>query len=240
MGCSSSTPYGAQQFLTACEKCDEGVISSMLMDPALDINQTDQQGAGALVKVCLSSNCSSRLLAMLLKHEGINVNLCDQSGRGALDYSCRFGRAELVSVLVQDERLEINHKNKGGGTALHVASQQGFPEVVKLLLAHPDVGVNLTTNDGATALFIAAERGRKEVVSLLLSDAKVDVNLAMPWKLQGATVEATPLFAATFQEETEIADLLRAHPGVELPRYSMMGTAKGHPGSKDEHMEMAI
>ena len=75
---------------------------------------------------------------------------------------------------------------------------------------------------------------------LLLANPDVDVNLAMPWKLQGATVEATPLFAATFQEETEVVELLMNHPRVDVPRYSQVERAKGSTDTKEELMEMAI
>ena len=75
---------------------------------------------------------------------------------------------------------------------------------------------------------------------LLLANPDVDVNLAMPWKLQGATVEATPLFAATFQEESEVVELLMNHPRVDIPRYSQVEHAKGSTDTKEELMEMAI
>ena len=55
-------------------------------------------------------------------------------------------------------------------------------------------------------------------------------------------VEASPLFAATFQQHQDVVDLLLAHPGIQVPRHSQLSYARasGEQDSMDSAEQGAV
>ncbi len=100
-----------------------------------------------------------------------------------------------------------DYTDEAGNSLLSIAAVNGRAETVRMLL---EAGADIYRSDrgGRTPLIKAALEGRTETVRILLEHAKTVSSRTSP--------SVTALMAANALElkgNTEIADLLRSHPG---------------------------
>ena len=190
---SSVSPMARGGFTAFLFTAREGDIDSAkaMLDGGVDINQTDVDGATALVVSIMNKKYT---FAKFLLDRGANPNLADDKGRAALyaavdmrneDYSALPSRKaedplpsiEIVKALLDhgaNPNLQLTKNLPGrsgmdtgdvtldaGTTPLMRAARSGDTEVMRILLAK-GADPKLTTKEGNTALMFAAGVGYRD------------------------------------------------------------------------------
>jgi len=190
---SSVSPMARGGFTAFLFTAREGDIESAkaMLDGGVDINQTDVDGATALVVAIMNKKYT---FAKFLLDRGANPNLADDKGRAALyaavdmrneDYSTLPNRKEddpipsleivkalldrganlnmaLTKSLPGRSGMDSGDTSLGEGTTpLMRAAFSGDATVMRILLAK-GADPKLTTKDGTTALMIAAGVGYRD------------------------------------------------------------------------------
>ena len=88
----------------------EGVISFMVDDPDVDVNETDGAGLSPLQWAAAFNRMKS---AYCLIKSGAEVNFQDKNKMTALHYAAQNGDFEMTKLLVE-EGAQVSLKNKDG------------------------------------------------------------------------------------------------------------------------------
>lgn len=151
-------------------------------------------------------------LRSLLDKDHLLLYVRDEEGKTPLHWATGRGQLEAMRLLLDVYHVEVNVRNQNGGTALHVAASQAQPDAARLLLEH-GAEVNARTKNAATPLHFASFKGKKrghiEVARILLEN-NADPNARMQ---NGAT----PLSMALYNNNAEIANLLREFGAQDMP-----------------------
>ena len=125
--------------------------------------------------------------------------------------SCVKARCKL------DFTIDVKHINRllNRKTAIMLVAEYGLVDVLRLILSVPDIDVNAhDTSIGFTALLFATREGQGEALQLLLADARTDVNAK-------SDSGDTALTIALMSKKEHIAELLLAHPAIEIDMRSV-------------------
>lgn len=187
--------------------------------------------------------------ADLLISRGARVGVKRREGVTALNLAAENNRVSMANYLISKGAVVNEAGGDGEETPLHVASRHGYQRMAALLLSK---GAKIDTTGGhdecLTALQMAIRGGQEGMVRLLLSKGATlsgcDMGMtplhtaAMAGRTRiarmliaaGARVNAkdvsgeTPLHDALSHGQTETADLLRRHGGIDAgARYNHSG-----------------
>ena len=204
-------------------------LKKLLEYPNIDVNITDNYGNTPLHLASWFGNAD--IVWDLLFLDEVNEvfperkesKLNDQNkyGETALHFAAKLSRKICVEVLLMRSDIQPNIKDhRAGNTPLHEAAKNGHTEVVKMLLAHQDINPNLRNDAGFTPLQLAMQGG---AVAAADSDASFQAQHPELWvslseEHRQQLLESSRLSPAALQRaRAEIAELLRAHPGIILP-----------------------
>ena len=182
-------------FLSAYEGHAE-VVRLLLAQPAIHVNQANQNGASPLHIAARKGHAAC--VELCLAHHAVDVNQAILNGMTPLYIASQLGQAACVTLLLAHPTVNANQANQNGATPLYIAAQNGHVACVTLLLAHPTVNVNLAEQQGISPLFISAANGHLVCLELLLAQPTVNVN-------QTTDDGFTPLIAAADSRATAAA-----------------------------------
>jgi len=182
---------GNSWFLIAAQDDQLEIIQQLFREnPALDINQMNDEGFNALQLAALAGY--SDIVAFLVKH-GANIDAQNYYENTPLHFAVLSGQLEVVQQLFKAKpKPEINKTDNQGRTALHFAADNGFSDIVDFLIKQ---GANIDPKDKwqATPLAAATNSGHFEVVKqLFVGNPKQNINhvdvygtTALHWAAQG-------------------------------------------------------
>jgi ankyrin repeat protein len=186
---------------SAAENGHIAVVKLLLDHPSIDPNTSDKYGIPPLCRA--AGNGHVAVVKLLLEQPAIELNVSDKHGRTSLYYAARAGHEAVVRLLLERDDVDPNAACTYGfsKTPLTGAVREGHLRMVKLLLAkgadpqHPA--------DGLSPLYWAASEGHEDILRFLLTLDRVDPNA-------GDDTGRTPLWIATVNGQTLMADLIRA------------------------------
>ncbi|KAJ5794602.1 hypothetical protein N7457_001201 [Penicillium paradoxum] len=149
-----------EEFKKAAIGGDHENVEHLLLNKALNLNQTDQSGWSVLHHAVWNGQT---IVAKLLVKK---LNLRQRSARGeeALHLAADRGNEELMTMLLKGSTPNL--KRKDGLNALHLAAMRGFTRGVEKLL-QDKWNINTTDLKKQTALHMASSRGHEGVVHAL-------------------------------------------------------------------------
>jgi ankyrin repeat protein len=158
---------GFTAILRALQNKHDGVATSLLAEPKLDVNVQAPTGPTILMTYVWreENDIVKHLLA-----RGANPNLHDEEGDTALHGAALRGNVDLLKLLL-DAGANPNARNKLGGTALMWAGSYGAEEAARVLLER-GADPSLKDNDGMTAAAWAAKNKRDDVAQFLRAAEK--------------------------------------------------------------------
>ena len=102
------------------------------------------------------------------------VNTKGKDAYSALQYSCRYGRVDIVRILV-NHKANVNARTDSGDTPLTLAARDGHDNVVHALLSDSQCLVDAKGQDGYTALYYSCIYRHVDIVRILINH-KANVN----------------------------------------------------------------
>lgn len=148
-----------------------------LLDQGVDPNQRDERKNHPLFL------CKQKVIFDLLVKHGANTKVYNTGGSNLLNWSCFYGRIDIVKALIAMGH-KVNHLDKRGKSPL-MSAAEGFRnglrkegheniDIGELLLEH-GADVNLKGKSGC-ALHRAVQKGKVSFVEFLIKNgAKTDV-----------------------------------------------------------------
>ncbi|KAE8417856.1 ankyrin repeat-containing domain protein [Aspergillus pseudocaelatus] len=163
----------ATPLIMAAARGDLYLISALLKESAVDINEPNKLGHTALGVA--ASHAQAKAALKLLEQPDVDVHLWAEDGTTIFLMAAHGGHLDILTHLLA-KGAHPGICNNIGETPIYVASEKGHYEAVLMLLAQPGVDPNQPTHFRETPLSVAARRGHVAVVRLLLEQGGVCFN----------------------------------------------------------------
>jgi ankyrin repeat protein len=180
----------------------------------LNPNTRDSEGYTPLHRAAQQN--SALVITLLLTHPKIKANSHIPGGNTALHIAAELGNTAALWAILQHPTIATNIHGVNHLTPLHCAVLGGHKRAVQKLLNHKCHGLQHRVNPNAkiknsskTPLHLAVQVGDPAIVTRLLGNPNILVN---PRDSTGAT----PLDYAIESHQDALADLLRAHGGMQI------------------------
>ena len=210
------------------------MIRSLLIDPAVNVNEQDQRGLSALHKACSHDISSDIGAKLLLSDERCDVNIANGHGNTPLMWSVMHTSAEsdkhhlITKHLLSHPQICVNKRNRYLQTALHRAcSRQTQSHYGALMLiADPRCDVNIQDVNGQTALQTAVHFAQSSddrygrIIEALLKTTKIDVNAV-----------STRSETALDEIEKRLSDVTERASATELQKIGSLLRSRGAAAS---------
>ena len=155
----------AEKLLQAVEEGNVALVKQLCEEGKADINATDSNGEGVLIKACMSESYQSRQCIDILLYHGVDTAVVGEDGWTPLHYCARIGGGLVVKLV--EHGAKVNALTDTGDSALHVASEYGHIICVQVLIEN-GCNVNATNTHGQTSLHKAASQNHVAIVAQLL------------------------------------------------------------------------
>ncbi|KAE8365644.1 ankyrin repeat-containing domain protein [Aspergillus caelatus] len=163
----------ATPLIMAAARGDLYLISALLKESAVDINEPNKLGHTALGVA--ASHAQAKAALKLLEQPDVDVHLWAEDRTTIFLMAAHGGHLDILTHLLA-KGAHPGICNNIGETPIYVASEKGHYEAVLMLLAQPGVDPNQPTHFRETPLSVAARRGHVAVVRLLLEQGGVCFN----------------------------------------------------------------
>lgn len=104
---------------------EDETVALLLLCPAININQLNDEGETALYKACITEN---QLIAKKLIDAGALANQGDKDGITPLHQACQKHNQNIVNLLLECPGIQIDPTDNKGFTPLHVLSDKPYPD----------------------------------------------------------------------------------------------------------------
>lgn len=166
---------GKHLLIFAAQSGDWGLVSFLLQQPEININQGSTTGRTALMSAALKD--SQLVVELLLAHPHVSINQKSYRSKASALVYCAFEDSDnAAKALLAHPKIDVNLTDALGNTALMYCGHHNSPKVAKLLLARPEVDVMKENNIGRSALLVAAFHDSYAVVEQLLAHPQISVN----------------------------------------------------------------
>ena len=165
---------GETALTVASEKGYFDIVSRLLKDKRIDINQQDGDNYSALMYACYGHHYNI-MYTLLRVSDTVDVNCEYAWGDTLLSYAIKKRQYDIITELLKHSNIDVN-KNS---LLISVCSDKkpGNDFIASLLLENKNVNVNIQDDEGLTPLMHAFHVGNKFLVSKLLENNNVDVNI---------------------------------------------------------------
>jgi ankyrin repeat protein len=204
-------------FLTAIHfaaKYDNVPILRTMITLGFDLEATTLEAEQTALHIA-SIYDNQDFVRVLLQHIQ-DVNPQDADGNTPLFYAAKSDQSGVFRVLLSDMRVDINFKDYKEVSILSRAIMNKSTSDVKLILARKDLIIDFRDPEILDALTYAIINGNEAVVKLLVKLDWININLFELDHWQGASSGRTPLMKAVQRGRSEIAQLLLAHPDIDI------------------------
>ncbi|KAH6908111.1 hypothetical protein BKA70DRAFT_1280713 [Coprinopsis sp. MPI-PUGE-AT-0042] len=203
---------GSTALLVAVCKGLEGIVSTLIARPDIELNQRDADGWTALIRAVEGER--NGIAHQLLEQVDLDPNIAGpRGGYTALMTAAWLDNVEVARRLLDHPRIQVNAVDETGQTALAHALHCGHLEVAKVILASPEVNINLECpSDGLTPLMMGvtlAKSGTSGLLPLLLRYPGTNVN-------QQTKEGFTALMLAACRGNTLAVRLLLEVPDIDV------------------------
>jgi len=153
--------------------------STLLDDPLLDINVTDEDGMTALMHACSIGNYT--FVHKIINHPHLDINKQAKNGCTALIEACdatdNENEVDVLKELLKHNNININLQDNVGNTALMHACHPNKIKLFKILLKRPDININSISLKYGSVLIKTCSMGYCGLALLLLKRNDIDVNI---------------------------------------------------------------
>jgi ankyrin repeat protein len=165
---------GETALTVASEKGYFDIVSRLLKDERIDINQQDGNNYSALMYACYKHHYNI-MYTLLRVSDCVDVNCEYPWEETLLSRAIKHRQYDIITELLKHSNIDVNKKSLLISVCSDVKPGNDF--IASLLLENKKVNVNIQDDEGLTPLMHAFYVENKFLVSKLLENNDVDVNL---------------------------------------------------------------